>query len=474
MYILSIKMNLADSNLYQLFSSLSPDELKDLDKALHSPFFNYREGEIKLFEYLLKIKKAKPELISAESAFKYVFPKQKRDIAKLRHVMTYLTRIIYRYITIHEMEEAEEYKKLLLTRAMRKRNLTKLFLSNYTDTKNYYDDHAQLSPDLYYHQFQIDTEYYIYSITNRRAKNEELQQLSEDLDSFYIIQKLKHACSILSYKNIFQFEHQDELIDETMAMVAKKKLLQNPLVNILYHNYLCLSEPENEDYFTQLKRLLLTTSERIDVRELRDIFTLAINYCIKRLNTGGQKYYVEVFDIYEAGLARGVFEDRGQLSAFTYKNISAIAIGLKKYSWVATFLDQYKGKLDPLVRDGFYAYCMARYFFATGRYAEVTDLLRQVDIREQFTDLDARVLLIKTYYELEEFNLLEYSIDNLKQQLQRKNLQSYHQSVYGNFVRSVSKLIHLRPYDKKARTIFREKLSATSAVAEKEWLLSKV
>ena len=467
-------MDFPDSNLYQLFSSLSSDELKNVDKALHSPFFNYRDEEVRLFKYLLYTKKAKAEAISAENAFKYVFPKQETDLAKLRHVMTYLTRIIYRYITISEMEEAEEQRKLLLTRALRKRNLNKLFLAQYTDSKEYYEQEAQLSPDLYYQQFQLDTEYYIYSITNRRVKNEELQRLSEDLDSFYIIQKLKHACSMLSYKNIFKGEQQQELMDETMALVEKKQMLNNPLVNILYHNYLCLSDPDNENYFVQLKQLLLTNSQRIDVRELRDIFTLAINYCIKRLNTGGQKYYQEVFEIYAAGLERGVFEERKQLSAFTYKNISAIAIGLKKYDWVATFLDQYKNKLDPEIREGFYAYCMARYYFATKRYTEVSDLLQQVDIKEQFTDLDARVLLIKTYYELDEFGLLDYSIGNLKQQLQRKNLQSYHQSVYGNFARSVSKLIHLRPYDKKARAAYKEKLSATAAVAEKEWLLSKV
>jgi hypothetical protein len=467
-------MNFTDSNLYQLFSSLTPNELKELDKAVHSAYFNYRPEEISLYEYLVNTKKGKQTEITAEAACKYMFPKQKADMAKLRHVMTYLTRIITRYITIREMEEAEEQKKLLLTRAMRKRNLNKIFLANYETTKGHFETEAQLSPDLYYNQFQLQTEYYIYSIANRKAKNEDLKRLSDDLDSFYIIQKLKHACNILSYKTIFKFEHDDELMGETMALIEKKNLLTNPLVNLLYHNYLCISEPDNETYFAQLKHLLLNSSQRIDNKELRDIFTLAINYCIKRLNTGGQKYYKEVFEIYRAGLQREVFEDRGKLSPFTYKNISAIAIGLKEFDWVATFLEEYKPKLDAETRDGFYAYCMARYYFAIGKYEQAGSLLHEVEVKEQFTDLDARVLLIKTYYELDEFSLLDYSIDNLKQQLKRKKLQSYHETVYGNFVKTISKLIHLRPYDKKGRTAFKEKLAATAAVAEKEWLMGKV
>lgn len=467
-------MNFSESNLYQLFSSLTPNELKELEKAVRSPFFNYRMEEIRLYEYLLKTKKRKAGVITADEVVKYVFTEGDGDIAKLRHVMTYLLRIINRCVSIGEMEETEEQKKLLLARTMRKRGLSKLFLANYTDAETYFENEAPLSPELYYYQFQLHTEYYVHSITNRRAKNEDLQRLSDDLDSFYIIQKLKHACNLLSYKTVFKLEGSENVLQDISALIEKKNMLANPLVNLLYHNYLCLTEPDNENYFVRLKELLLNHSTRIDVKELRDIFTLAINYCIKRLNTGGQKYYQEVFEIYVAGLERGVFEDRGHLSPFTYKNISAIAIGLKKYKWVAEFLETYKQKLDADIRDGFYAYCMARYCFATNKYDRVMELLQEVEIKEQFTDLDARVLLIKTYYELDEPSLLDYSLGNLKQQLKRKKMQTYHETVYGNFVKNMSKVMHLRPYDKKAKTELKSKISLTNAIAEKDWLLSKL
>ncbi len=468
------KMNFKASSLYQLFSSLSIEELKELDKAVHSPFFNYREEEIKLYEYLLKTKKAKASGISAEGAYKYVFPKQEMDIAKLRHVMTYLTRIITRYITIHEMEQDAVQEKLLLAQSLRRRNLPKQFLAGYKEAEEYIATTAAISPANYFYQLQLHTEYYSYSISNRKAENDDLQKLTDDLDSFYITQKLKHVCSILSYKNIFHFEHQPELVDEVMEMIQRKKLLSNPLVSLLYFNYLCLSEPDNEDYFLQLKDALLHKSGRIEVKELKDIFTLAINYCIRRLNTGGQKYFIEVFDIYKAGLERGIFEEQGHLSPFTYKNITAIAIGLKAYDWVGSFIEEYKPKLTVEIRDGFYAYCKARYFFSLGKFDAVADLLQEVEIKEQFTDLDARVLLIKTYFESDEYNLLGYGIDNLKQQLKRKKLQTYHEAVYGNFAKMVLQLSHLRPYDKPARERLKTKVENTKAIAEKDWLLSKV
>lgn len=446
--------------------------MKDMDKVLHSPFFNLREEEVKLYQYLCQCRK-KERAPTATEASQYVLGGKKADLPRLRHIMTYLTRIITRYITLHEMEQAEEERRLLLARSLRRRGLDKLFLASYHDTQQYYDTAAPLSPGLYYQQLQLHTEHYIHSITNRRAQNEGMRKLSDDLDALYMVHRLKHACNILSYRTIFKSDSEPVPPIE-MSDAERQRLLADPLAAILYHNYLCLREPNNEDYFAALKKLLLTTSGRIDPRELRDAFTLAINYCIRRLNTGGQRYYLEVFELYEEGLRRSVFEENGYLSAFTYKNIAAIAIGLRKYDWVAAFTDAYKGKLAPDIREGFYAYCRARYYFALRQYAEVSALLQQVDIREQFTDLDARVLLIKTYYEQDEYNLMDYTISNMKQQLKRKDLQTYHQTVYGNFLRAASKLMHLRPYDKKAKAALRDNIATTTAMAEKEWLLSKV
>ncbi len=438
-------------------------------------FFNYREEEKRLFEYLLKNKNSNNEkLFEATEVFRHVFPKQKTDLAKLRHVMTYLTRIVKRYLLINEIEQHEVQKRLLLSHSFRKRNLEKLFLSEYEEATNHIQQQAPLSPELYFYQLQLHTEYYAYSITNKRAKNEDLQILSDDLDSFYIIQKLKHVCNALSYKNIFKTAHQPQLAQESLALIRQKNMLKNPLVNLLYCNYNCLNEPDNEAHFIKLKQSLLADAHKIEVKELKDIFTLAINYCIKRLNTGGQKYFHEVFDIYKAGLAISVFEESGHLSPFTYKNITAIAIGLKEYKWAETFIENYKSRLHKEYREDFYAYCLARCCFAKADYNKVTDLLQEAEIREQFTDLDARVLLIKTYYELDEFNLIDYAVSNLKQQLKRKKLQTYHEAVYKNFAKMISRLIHLRQYDKKAKQLFKEELNKMNAVAEKSWLLSKI
>lgn len=467
-------MDISNSKLLLLFDALSSEELKGLSKAVQSPFFNTRDEELRLFNYLLKNSKDKREQLQTDLIYKYVFKHDKTDLAKLRHVMTYLTRIIKRYITINEFEQNKSLNHLLYIRTLRQRNLNKLFTITYKEAEQYLSQQALLEPDINFYKLQLHTEYYAHSIVNRKAENHDLQKLSEDLDTYYAIQKLKHACNILSYKNIFQFDHRPELIDEVLALIQRKNLLADPLVNILYYSYQCLSYPDNEQYFGQLKNALLTNVSIIDLRELKDMFTLAINYCIKRLNVGESRFYNEVFDLYRSGIENRVFEENGQLSPFTYKNIVSIAIGLKEHDWCKSFIVDYKQKLKPAYQVDFYTYSLARYYFSIDDYDKVIDLLHEVEIKEQFTELDARVLLIKTYYELNEFNLLDYSISNLKQQIKRKKLQTYHNNVYKNFAAVIRQLTNLRPYDKKARAALTKKISDKTAIAEKEWLKLKL
>ena len=187
---LSKKMNILTSNLWKLFTSLADDEIKELDKAVRSPFFNYRDEEISLFDYLHKIRKGRLQVTSGEATSKYVFGDGKTDLAKLRHVMTYLTRIITRYLAIREMEQAEDIKQLLLVRSLRKRNNGKQFLAEYETAKHYLDSEMPLRPELYYGQLQLHTEFYNFSITNKRAPTGDLQVFTRHLDTFYIIQKL--------------------------------------------------------------------------------------------------------------------------------------------------------------------------------------------------------------------------------------------------------------------------------------------
>lgn len=467
-------MNLNKSKLIQLFKVLDAKEVKLLKLAINSPFFNYRKEEKNLFYFLCNNIHDSQKLSNTEEVYKNVFNSSDVNLSAMRHVMSYLTKIIVRVLTIQEFENEETSKNILLTKVLRKKNLSKHFLSQYQKTITHINSHSKLSSQKYYEQLQLHTEFYTYSIAQRKPMDISIKSISEDLDLFFVANKLKQICNIISHKNLFVSEFEPVLFDEITKLIESKNLLKNPLINLLYFSYKSLSHFEEEVYFFSLKKALFQHSKLISLTELKDIFTLTINYCIKKLNTGNKSFIKEVFEIYKLGIALKVFEEDGKISPYTFKNIVSIGIALNNLDWVYEFLMSFEHKISSEYAKDFHTYCLARYYFSINDYNKVVSLLHQVVIKETFTDLDTRVLLIKTYFELLEYDLLDYSISNFKQLIQRKKLQTYHENVYKNFAKFSGYLLNLASTDKKRIDNLLLKLNKTNAIAEKEWLMQKL
>lgn len=461
-------MKIEKSKLLVLIQSLSPEELKLIKLAVDSPFFNYRNEEKNLFSYIIKYKDDVVILNDFKKLYRYVFKNDELVLSKLRNVMSYLTKIILRVMTIIELEE--ENNQVALLRFLRKKDLSKYFLQEYIASKINTD--SKLSSKLYYNNLQLRTEYYTHSIIKRKAMDIELLALSEDLDLYYVTQKLKQVGNIISYKNMFKSEHELELLDEVLALINRKKLNDNPLIKILLSSYNSMLHPEEEEHFYQLKESLMNYVQNIDINELKDLYILAINYCIKKINTGNKAYFYEIFEIYKLGLKNDILEENGKISPYTFKNIVSIAIGIEQYDWLAVFLEEYENKILGEFAKDFYTYSLARFYFALKKYDEAMDLLQEMDIKETFTDLDTRILIIKIYYELKEFDLIDYTISNLKQQLQRKNLQTYHQETYKNFLKWLQKIIKSQHHNKLEKKKMVKSIEEETILAEKPWLLS--
>jgi hypothetical protein len=118
---------------------------------------------------------------------------------------------------------------------------------------------------------------------------------------------------------------------------------------------------------------------------------------------------------------------------------------------------------------------MARYAFAAGKYDKVLELLGTVDYDDVFYQLDAKTTLMKTYYELGEYQPLQSLKESFRILLSRKKLISDTQrDVYGNFVRYTLKLFRVDVKDKKKMDTLRKEILATKQMADKGWVMEKL
>jgi tetratricopeptide (TPR) repeat protein len=219
---------------------------------------------------------------------------------------------------------------------------------------------------------------------------------------------------------------------------------------------------------------LFENEQLFQAEELRDLYLLAINYCIRRLNQGEMQYAKEGLDWYKRGLASGGLLTDGVLSRFTYRNIVAMGLKVGDFEWVQSFIYEYKSLLEKQHRESMFTFNLAKLAYHRKQYQEALNLLRKAKYKDLLLNLAAKTLLLKTYYELEEWDMLESHLEAMQNYLRRKKVMGYHQTNYKNLIHYTKKLVSVSPYNKTAKEDLEKRLDNEEILTEKEWLLEQL
>ncbi len=463
-----------DSKLISLYQTFHPEDWKPLHKFIHSPFVNESKEIQKLFSYLQKqLPKNKPPLLKKTSVFAAIYGKQTSyNDVKIRQLMYRLLCLTEDYLLHQRQQQNKLQRQIDLATIYAQRNLKKHFDACIRNAHKLQTSDAHKNSDFYYQQYRLErVQSQFLEQQQDRKKEPNLQQVVDALDHFYLISKFKHSCAIYNYKNLFKVDYQVPLLEESLAYVAQHTWEELPALQLYHHSLLALKDTENEAHFYQLKQLLNTHYQVLPKNEIRDLYSVAINYCIKQLNSGNSHFIKEVFDLYKHALAKEVLLDDDHLSPWTYVNIVSIGLNLKEYDWVNDFIHTYKNALPPKYQEGHFAFSLAKLNYIQEKYPKVVQLLHQAEFDDVFLHLSSRTLLIQTYYELEEWEVLDSLLDSFKIYLLRKKGIGYHKDNYLNAVRFTKRVIHLNPYDKTKRAKLKTQIEDTKMVANKKWLL---
>lgn len=463
---------MAKIKVVALLKSLTPDEMRLLDKFVKSPIHNKHNQVIQLFSHIRKNIHQPAEKIYSEKLFGKLFPGEQLNLKKLHHVSSYLFKTVEEFLAWNEWKHNSTAQGLELLKAYRRLNQPHFFYKAFNQTIEKQSG-VDIRDSNYFHQlFELENLRFSQMRVDSKNKNFYLQELSDAQDEAFIIQKLKTACILLSNQGVTKITYDLGLIPLIQSYVENKNYLQNPTLAIYYYASKVLSNFNDNDSFHQLKELLLKYRERFHTQELYDIHIFAINYCIRRLNTGDQKFMREVFDIYQSGIYSGIFLDQGKLAPRTYSNIVMSGLRLGEYDEVEKFIYSYKGKLPEKQREGFFNYNLAHLFYEKKNYKKAMPLLLQIETYDVLHTCTSKTLLAKMYFELNESESLSNLIQSFKIFLKRKKLLGYHRELYLNFISFLIKLINANKLE--LLNNISEEIKNTKVLAERGWLLKQV
>lgn len=463
------------SQLLHILKTFSPKEIREMRKWLHSPAHNQRQDVIQLFEYFFEDNHInKEDFLDKATVFSWIFSKQTYDDAKMRQTMFFLLKTTEDFLVNQKLSKDEINKKIILASVYRNRKLDKLFHKCIKQTEQLQENSSVQSEQFYINEYFLEKEKYEYfGKISRLPKN--LQQVSDSLDVSFLVGKLRQVCLMLSHQSVYQKEYDIGLLDKVLPIIESKDFIKIPAIAIFYFIYKTLIDKEDEEHFFNLKEQIKTNGHLFPLGEIRDIYLMAINYCIRRMNAGTPSFIREAFEMYRLGFEKEILIENKRLTRASFHNVVSIALKLKEYEWVQNFINDYQQYLKEEHREGFVYYSLARLHYEEKDYDKAMKLLvQEVHYDDIIISLSAKTLLAKMYYEQDEFDVLESLLESMRTYIQRKKVLVYHKNNYKNILKYTKKLLKVTPYSSAKKEKLRTEITEATPLTEKDWLLHQL
>ena len=223
------------------------------------------------------------------------------------------------------------------------------------------------------------------------------------------------------------------------------------------------------------KRQLLKFEDLFSASEIENLYLYVQNFCAIQINTGDVSYFRELFIIYKTMLERGILPGKKDLKPGVFKNIMTLSFMLGEYNWVEQFVEKFTDSLPKEHRENAKNFNLAKIYFHQKQYLKVIEQLGEVEYKNLSYALSGKLMLLKTYFELNETRALEGLIESFRIYLRRNKFISKEvRQQYLNLLRFTRKIFALPPHDKSGTQKVLEQINKCAALADKKWLLDKI
>lgn len=474
-----------EPKLLRQLKELSPVELDRFRDFVHSPFFNRNTSTTQLFEHIYSQLPAMSHF-DKKKIFQEIYGAKPFKVYKVNNLMSYLMGLLERFHGQILLEEKQREQQLLELEYSYRKNQTALFQSQQLKLKKQLLSSKNKDSQHYYHlhRYYLLNDYFSLQ-QGSRVQAELLRKQVAAFDTYYISEKLKYSCDMLSRMNVMNREFALDFLPELLAYLRSNwdKYRDIAPIEMYYNVLMTLLESDQEAHYKKLKVLLVQHQDRFGKEEAQLLYDYAQNYCIKKINQGKSSYLKEIFTLYQQLIETGLILKNDLLSEWDYKNIVTVGCRLGAFEWTEHFIKTFKEHLNATSRENAYTYNLASFYYSTNQYNEALLLLQQLEFTDVYYHLGAKFIQCKIYYELEETEALLSLLDSFRiYVLRNKNMAKKQQQAPLNFIRFTKKLTLLRnKQDLITKQKFQQQLEKltgairdTEAIVNVDWLMERL
>ncbi|MEM9824357.1 MAG: hypothetical protein AAF985_24945, partial [Bacteroidota bacterium] len=312
-----------------------------------------------------------------------------------------------------------------------------------------------------------------------------IQRKQNQLDQFYLSEKLKDACEMLIRSRILKVNYSNPMLERLLKEVEQNLRQYEAVAPLMVYYYLYqLIKMEERPYYFQALEVIRKYEAQLRKVEMQNIYNYLQNYCIVQTNKGSRTFLQQSFELYQKQLEKKLLMDKdGFLLEWHYKNIVAIVMRLGEMDWVKNFIETYRHELPPEVMENAYTFNLAAYYYATHQLEKVQQLLIQVEYKDIRYSLAAKSLLLRTYYDLQEYDALQSLVKSFREYLRRhKLIPDQRRKAFLRLLqltKVASQIQSAMPFQRAKKTKrqileLRTDIEKSKELINREWLIGKV
>ncbi len=477
--------------LIQLLSVFSNDEIKGLNRFVQATYFNTDKYVIKLLDVLTKdvIGKRTFDESVQWRAYRKVFDKTPQSQENLNEKekkllgakMSALTQLAKDFLTIEALKEHKTYRSDLLLSELLKKRQFDLFQSVIKKERKKLETEQERGVAYHQHEYMIEQKTLDYLLLNRNllAKNDNLMELNQSLDTRYLLDKLNLHLGTISIVRSFLGEKNLDFssmkaIDNLLNLPQYEK---HPLVKIYQTAIGMMQTQSHKDYISLLK-LLDSDAQYIPKDNVLDFYIMATNFCAAGIRSGALEYHQYLFDLYKVMEDKDLLREGNIIPINKLKNVIAVACHVEEFEWGEYIIEKYRSYIPRDIRESVCYFNLGAILFCQRDYKKAINNLIRVERVNLNYDLNCRILILKSHYETDEdyddrtlqiFRSAEKFINDNKQ------LSSSRKKAYKNFFRILINLYRIKhQVGKMTLENVKQKMNKFEVIDQKRWLLEKI
>lgn len=441
-----------DSKLVKNLKKLDSKTRHRFKVYVNSPYFNQHKKTKTLLQYIYRHLEKNEQKLDRHLTFQKLFPGEPFSEQLLFNTMSSLKKLLHSFLAQQQYESRPFTEELYLLEYAYYHNQFDLLTNRAKHLDRQLSNYPFRDSDHYHARFRyLNTMAYYQVHHEDRSKTELLQALNDKLDRYYILEKLRHSCQLVTNELLINSQFEFSFLDEVLAYYRKEqdRFSEDLSIHLYYTILMSLREDENPTHYQELKHLLKEKISHFSPREQSDLYSYANNFCVRQINKGYRDFQKELFELYQEGLTNGLIFTNGLLNEWNYKNITVLGCILGEFEWTERFLETYKERLPEKPRENSYNYNMAHLNYSKRNYSEALDHLLLVRFSDVKYHLNYNNLLLATYYALGDTEALISLLDTFRIYVIRNRKMTVDlKKQYTNFLRYAKKLTQIKQLPK--------------------------